>query len=224
MRKEELRHDPVRENIVKSIEYIKENQNTVLKIFAGLIILIGGLSYYNHMGSISQDDASNISGFAQNSFINGEIDEAMVKFERVLDDYPGTSGAIQSIVYLLNDAVTQGDYEAVSKFISQYQGSIDSIEDPIVQAYLYKIQGDMSLYEGRADDALSFYRKAEKSSQDSAGKIKYKLDIMTALLIREDYSQVKEILEDILEIKDVGYNEKNKAEELIAFVNQKLGT
>ena len=25
MKKEELRHDPVRENIVKSIEYIKEN-------------------------------------------------------------------------------------------------------------------------------------------------------------------------------------------------------
>ena len=28
MRKEELRHDPVRENIVKGVEYIKENDKT----------------------------------------------------------------------------------------------------------------------------------------------------------------------------------------------------
>ena len=221
MRKEELRHDPIRENIVKSIEYIKANQNTVLKIFAGLVIMIGGLSYYKYMGSIKLKNASNIAGLAQNSFINGEIDEAMVKFERVLDDYPSTSGATQSLVYLLNDAVTQGDYEVASNLIAQHKGSI---EDPTVQAYLYKIQGDMALYENRGDDALSFYRKAENSSKDIASKIKYKLDVITALLTRDDYRQAKEILEDILEIEDVGYNEKNKAEELIAFVNHKLGT
>ena len=221
MKKEELRHDPVRENIVKSIEYIKENQNTVLKIFAGLVILVGGLSLYKHMGTIKLDNASNIAGLAQNSFINGEIDEAMVKFERVLDDYPSTSGATQSLVYLLNDAVTQGDYEVASNLIAQHKGSI---EDPTVQAYLYKIQGDRALYEERVDDALSFYRKAKNSSKDNASKIKYKLDIITALLTKEDYSQIMEMLEDILAIEDVGYNEKNKAEELIAFVNQKLGT
>ena len=221
MRKEELRHDPIRENIVKSIEYIKENQNTVLKIFAGLIFLIGGLSYYKYMGTEKLNNASNVAGLAQNSFINGEIDEAMVKFERVLDDYPSTSGATQSLVYLLNNAVTQGDYEMVSNLIAQHKGSI---EDPTVQAYLYKIQGDRALYEERVDDALSFYRKAENSSKDSASKIKYKLDLIMVLLTMEDYSHVREILEDILEYEDVGYNEKNKAEELIAFVNQKLGT
>jgi len=221
MRKEELRHDPVRENIVKGVEYIKENQNTVLKVFAGLVILVIVLSFYKHKGTVKLDNASKIAGLAQNSFINGEIDEAMVKFERVLDDYPNTSGATQSLVYLLSDAVTQGDNEAVSNLIEQHKGSI---EDPTVQAYLYKIEGDMALNEGRGDDALSFYLKAENSSKDSASKIKYKLDVITSLLTREDYNQVKEMLEDILEIEDVGYNEKNKVEELIAFVNQKLGT
>ena len=221
MKKEELRHDPVRENIVKGVEYIKENQNTVLKVFAGLIILVVVFSFYKHKGTIKLDNASKIAGLAQNSFINGEKDEAMVKFERVLDYYPSTYGATQSIVYLLSDAVSQGDYEAVSNLIAQHKGSI---EDPTVQAYLYKIEGDIALYEGSVDDALVFYRKAENSSKDSARKIKYKLDVITALLAKEDYSQVKEMLEDILEIEDAGYNEKNKAEELIAFVNQKLGT
>ena len=221
MRKEELRHDPVRENIVKGVEYIKENQNTVLKVFAGLVILVIVLSFYKHKGTVKLDNASKIAGLAQNTFINGETDEAIVKFERVLDDYPSTSGATQSIVYLLSDAVTKGDYEGVSNLIAQYKGSIEA---PTVQAYIYKIQGDMALYEGNGDDALLFYRKAETSSKDSASKIKYKLDVITVLLSVKDYSQSKEILEDILEIEDIGYNEKNKVEELIAFVNQKLGT
>ena len=221
MRKEELRHDPVRENIVKSIEYIKENQNTVLKIFAGIVILVVVISFYKNRGTVKLGNASKIAGLAQNSFINGEIDEAMVKFERVMADYPSTSGATQSLVYLLNDAVTQGDYDAASNLIAQHKGSI---EDPTVQSSVYKIQGDIALYEGAGDDALSFYRKAENSSRDSASKIKYKLDLITALLAMEDFGQAKEMLEDILEIEDVGYNENNKVEELIAFINQKLGT
>ena len=221
MRKEELRHDPVRENIVKGVEYIKSNQNIFFKIFAVIVILVTCASYYNHIGNVKIDNASQIAGLAQNTFINSDTDEAMVKFERILNDYPSTSGATQSLVYLLNDAVTQGDYDAVTNLIAQHKGII---EDPIVQSYLYKIQGDIALYEERVDDALSLYRKAEKSSKDSASKIAYKLDVITALLTKEDYSQSKEMLENILEIDDVGYNEKNKAEELISFVNQKLGT
>ena len=83
MRKEELRKDPIRENIVKCVEYIKNHQNTIIKIFMGLIILVAIFSYYNHKGSIIIDNASSISGLAQIIFINGEIDEAIVKFERV---------------------------------------------------------------------------------------------------------------------------------------------
>ena len=162
MKKEELRHDPVRDNIVKGVEYIKDNQNTALKIFAGVAILVAGFSYFNYIGSVKIGNASNIAGLAQNTFISGDIDEAMVKFERVLDDYPNTSGAAQSLAYLLNDAVSHEDYDAVSNLISKYKGGID---DPVVKATIYKIQGDMALVYGDSDAALSYYQKAENISK-----------------------------------------------------------
>ena len=52
MKKEELRHDPVRENIVKGVQYFSENTGTVLQVFAAIAIAVGGLSYYNHTGNI----------------------------------------------------------------------------------------------------------------------------------------------------------------------------
>ena len=42
MKKEELRHDPVRENIVKGVQYFSENTTTVLQIFSAIVIAVGG--------------------------------------------------------------------------------------------------------------------------------------------------------------------------------------
>ena len=220
MRKEEIRHDPVRENIVKGVEYIKENQNMVLKIFACFVILVTVISYYNHIVSVKIGNASDIAGLAQNTFINGDIDEALVKFERVMEDYPNTSGATQSLVYLLNEAVSKEDHEIMKNIISKYKSDID---DPLVQGAIYKIQGDIALQEDRVEDALSYYRKAENISRATSIHVKYQLDIITTLISKEKYSVAKKILGKILDIEDVGFNEKNKAEELLAFVNHKLG-
>ena len=221
MRKEEIRNDPVRENIIKGVEYIKNNFNNVLKIFAMLIVLMLGLSYYNNMKNIQFENSSNIAGLAQNIFINGNIDEALVKFERVLNDYPSTSGATQSLIYLLNDAITKEDYHAVSNLLSQFS-DIKIIDDPILQSSIFKIKGDIAFIDREFDKALSFYKKAEKFSKGTSIQIKYKLDVISTLLTQEYFIEARNMLEDILDNKTIDYNEKNIAEELLAFVNYKL--
>ena len=223
MRKEELHHDPIREIIVKSVSYIQDNRNTVLKLFASLFILVAAISFYNHTGSIKVENSSNIAGLAQNTFINGEIDEALVKFERVLNDYPNTYGATQSLIYLLNDAITNEDQEAITNLISQHNGGINNIDDPVLRAAIYKIQGDLAISEDNTEYALSNYQKAESNVKASTSQIAYKLAIIAALLAQEDYNNAKNILEDILNMEDVGYNEKNMAEEYLAYVHHKMG-
>ncbi len=224
MRKEEIRHDPIREYIVKCIEYLQDKQSTVLKVFLGLVVIVAAFSYYNHAGSMRNENASIIAGLAQSSFINGEIDEAIVKFERVMKDYPSTFGATQSFIYLLNDAMTQGKYEVVLNLISQYPDGIDSIDDPIVKAAIYKIKGDILLFDGKYVDAHSFYKKASINSKGTSIQIGYQLDSILALLKQKKYNEAHKILEDIFKIEDLDYNVKNKAEELKAFVNYNQDT
>ena len=200
MKKQELRHDPVRENIVKGVQYINENGGTVLILFAVIVLCIAGISYYKHIGSTMVEDAANITGRAQNTFINGNLDEALVKFQRVLDDYPDTPGAVQSLVYLLNDAITNQDEEAIQSLLSNHDANIS---DPVVLSAFYKLRGDIALNQGDSGGAVKYYRKAQSNADGTALQTKYKLDIATALLAQDNYDDARETLDEILNNEDI---------------------
>ena len=159
MKKQELRHDVFRENVVKVVEYFNKNRATAIKIFAVIVLADGGMSYYKHLGSIKLESAAHLAGRAQNIFIgdengnNGNLDNAMVKFKRVLDDYPNTPGAVQSLVYLLSDAVSNNDHNKVNELLNENDGTI---EDPDLLGSIYKLKGDIALLEG--DHSSAFKR------------------------------------------------------------------
>ena len=220
MKKEELRHDPIRENIVKGVQYFSENTSTVLQILAVVVLAVGGLSYYNHTGNIKMESASHLAGRAQNIFINGNLDEAIVKFERVLADYPNTPGAAQSLVYLLNDAMTKNDIEEAKRLLNENDGSIN---DPHVLAAIYKLQGDIFLTESDFPTALKYFHKAENIAEGNPIQSGFQLDIAATLLAQNNYENALQKLEEIIDNEDVGFNEKNIAEELIAYTKQKMG-
>ena len=220
MKKEELRHDPIRENIVKGVQYFSENTSTVLQILAVVVLAVGGLSYYSHTDNIKMESASHLAGRAQNIFINGNLDEAIVKFERVLADYPNTPGAAQSLVYLLNDAMTKNNIEEAKRLLNENDGSIN---DPHVLAAIYKLQGDISLTEADFSTALKYFQKAENIAEGNPVQSGFQLDIAATLLAQNNYENALQTLEEIIDNEDVGFNEKNIAEELIAYTKQKMG-
>ena len=220
MKKQELRHDPIRENIVKGIQYFSENTSTVIQILAVVVLAVGGLSYYNHTGNIKMESASHLAGRAQNIFINGNLDEANVKFERVLADYPNTPGAVQSLVYLLNDAITKNDIEEAKRLLNENDGSIN---DSHVLAAIYKLQGDISLTEADFSNALKYFQKAENIAEENPVQAGFQLDIVATLLAQNNYENALQTLAGIIDNEDVGFNKKNIAEELIAYTKQKMG-
>ena len=220
MKKQELRHDPIRENIVKGIQYFSENTSTVIQILAVVVLAVGGLSYYNHTGNIKMESASHLAGRAQNIFINGNLDEANVKFERVLVDYPNTPGAVQSLVYLLNDAITKNDIEEAKRLLNENDGSIN---DSHVLAAIYKLQGDIYLTEADFSTALKYFQKAENIAEGNPVQAGFQLDIASTLLAQNNYENALQTLGKIIDNEDIGFNEKNIAEELIAYTKQKMG-
>jgi tetratricopeptide (TPR) repeat protein len=219
MKKEELRHDPVRENIVKGVQYVSDNTGIVLQVFAVIIIAVGGLSYYNHTGNIKMENASHLAGRAQNTFINGNLDEANVKFERVLADYPNTSGAVQSLVYLLNTAISNNDITEVKRLLDENDGSIN---DPRVLAAFYKLRGDVAHMETDFAAAMKYFQKAQNVGVKNQSQIDYQLDIASILLAQNNYENAIQTLQKIIDNGDAGFNQKNIAEELIAYAKHKI--
>ncbi len=70
---------------------------------------------------------------------------------------------------------------------------------------------------------MKYYHKAVSIIDGNANKIKYQLDIVVALLIQDNYDEALKTLEVIINNDDIGFNEKNQAEELMAFTKQKMG-
>ena len=166
------------------------------------------------------ESASHLAGRAQNIFINGNLDEAIVKFERVLADYPNTPGAAQSLVYLLNDATTKNNIEEAKRLLNGNDGSIN---DPHVLAAIYKLQGDISLTEADFSTALKYFQKAENIAEGNPVQAGFQLDIAATLLAQNNYEKALQTLEVIIDNEEVGFNKKNIAEELIAYTKQKMG-
>ena len=219
MKKEELRHDPVRENIVKGVQYFSENTGTVLQVFAAIAIAVGGLSYYNHAGNIKMENASHLAGRAQNIFINGNLDEANVKFERVLADYPNTPGAVQSLVYLLNTAISNNNIAEIKRLLSENDGTI---RDPRVLAAFYKLQGDVARNEADFASAIKYFQKAQNIGSENQSQVDCQLNIASTFLAQNNYENAIQTLQEIIDNSDVGFNEKNIAEELLAYAKQKM--
>ena len=224
MRKDEIRNDPIRDKIVQGINFIKENQNTIFLIIGFFAIIIISVSYFQNINNIKNTNASNIAGLAQNNFINGDTDEAAVKFQRVLDDYKNSNGALQSSIYLLSDALRDGDNEKLIEILSRITTDLNNIDDPILKSYIFKVKGDILLDQNDISDAIENYKLASKYAERSSNKIKYDIATSSALLMAEEYGVAAQLLEEVLSIKDINFNDKNKAEELLAIANYKMGT
>ena len=226
MKKQELRRDAFRENVVKGIEYFNEHRYNAIKIFALIVLVVGGISYYKHLDSMKLESAAHLAGRAQNIFIgdengnNGNLDNAMVKFKRVLDDYPNTPGAVQSLVYLLSDAVSNNDLNEMNKLLIENDGTII---DPIVLGSIYKLRGDIANADDDHLNAMKYYQKAESLMEGNAIQTKYQINIASALLRQNNYDDAIKTLEEIIHNDDVGFNEKNRAEELLAYTKHKMG-
>ena len=223
MKKEDIRHDPVRDKIIEYIDSMKGNQSIVLTIIGSLVIMILAFGYFQNLNSDNSNNSSNIAGLAQNNFINGDIDQAIVKFERVIKDYPKTNGALQASIYILSDAIKDLDHERMNNIFNQMEEEIISTDDPIIKSYFYKAKGDIASINDFNVKAINNYKLARKYSNDNK-KANYDLDISLILLKDKNYSDAKVLLENILKLDDLGFNEKNKAEELLAIAIHEIDT
>ena len=110
-----------------------------------ITLLIGGYGYFQNINLIKNNESISLSGLAQNSFINGNNDEAIVKFERLIKNYPKSNGAIQASVFLISEAIKSKDITNLNIILEEIKTNIDNVNDPVLEAYFYGIMGDLAL-------------------------------------------------------------------------------
>lgn len=220
MKKEELRHDPVRERIVTFVDYVENNKNTVLKFFTLFIVLITAWGYYVSGKRDLSIEASSLSGKAQNTFNSGQLEIARVDLESVINDYPGTSAAKQALVYLVSDAYRNNEIIKASQLLER-NGT--SVGDKMIEAGLIETKGNIAMDNSDFTSATNYYLKSMKITEFSTMKAQYLIDVIQAYIAQQNYDKALTSLSKLLSDESLPFNDKSKAEELQAFVITMMG-
>ena len=219
MKKEELRQDPIRTFIVNSFSYVSTNANKVIMLLLCFLFIVGIFSYYNHLDNIKIENSIKLAGRAQNAYINGNIEEAIVKFERVLSDYPGTLGANQALIFLLKTSMLSNENDKLTTYLKM---EARNINDEFIKSSINRMKSDHESDNGDHKEALKQINKINNLFSYSSISVPSQIDLVNLYIIKDDYEKAKEQLKRILDIEDLSFNDKNQIEEMLSFVNQKM--
>ena len=84
------------------------------------------------------------------------------------------------------------------------------------------VQGDVARNETDFISALKYFQKAQNIVYKNQSQVGYQLNIASILLAQNNYENAIQTLQEIIDNSDVGFNEKNIAEELIAYAKHKM--
>ncbi len=219
MKKEELRQDPVRTFIVNSVNYLTSNSNKVFIVLAAFLFIVGIFSYYSHLDKIKIEKSVRLAGRAQSSFINGNIEEATVKFERVLKEFPNTLGASQALVYLLKISMLSDDNPMYSNYLNS---NFYDINDSYISSSIFRMKSNYENDNLNYDKSIEYLDKVDNLNSYSLSSISTHIDLINLYIIKEDYIKAEMQLNQVLKTKDLSFNDKNNLEEMLSFVNQKM--
>ena len=213
MKKEEIRQDPIKDKIIQSISYLDENRSVFINILVVIIILIGGLSYFNSMKIKSISEASAIAGIAQNSYNLNQSEIALNDMQKVMDNYSGTPSAIHSYIYLLKDSYLNNDTLRLNHLLNNYD---INIADPILAQVVYELKANMS---DSYNDKINNYKKAISfASESSIGRLE--ISLAQLYIVAEDYVNARDLLAKYLS-DDAAFNLRSLANQLVGFIDSK---
>ena len=156
MKKEELRQDPVIELIIRFVEHLKNKKNIVFQSMVALLIIIGGIGYTNHMRKLTIENAKNLSGLAQNNYVNGQSEIALSQFNTILSEYPNTIAGMHSIVYILKNAIENNNMDTLSELINNNV----SVKNQNIRPFLLHMEADAKMQVNNYSEAIELYNQA----------------------------------------------------------------
>jgi len=159
MTKEELREDPVLEQIQEILAFIERNSKWILIGIAVVAVLIVAGSSVRRARIRANAEASELLGKAQIVYVQGNLTAAETQLRELLRVYPSTRAAGTAWLYLGNVLLAQGRSEEA---FEAYQKALERVgKDPVKVAGAHRGMGKALASLGRyADAALQFEQAA----------------------------------------------------------------
>ncbi|NOZ08820.1 MAG: tetratricopeptide repeat protein [FCB group bacterium] len=210
--KEEFKHDAVRETLAKVFDFLNQNQKKIIQYGPIVLIAILFAAYYNYHQQNLETEANVLFGKALNLFDDGQTDLALLNFQSVEDDYSGTKSADYARLFLIEEALKNGETDKVETMIKELEDS----DDEVIRSSVYVLRGNLALNNEDADEAIRFYKKARSLEVFPSLKEEYSLNVIRAYMLKGDYQKAYEEAQKIQADDNLKFNIKNELEDLMA--------
>jgi len=210
----ELYQDPIREKIIGFIQNAYEQKSNILNVVIILFIVIGGVSFMRNTSEGKMSEANSAFGIAQNSYINGLQDFALIEFKDISDTYSGDNAGFMAELYIAAEAFSNGEFDDADSRLKTISGKF-GIE--VLNANMVGMRADIALSQGNNVEAISLYEDAVKKCSLENYKLKFNLGKLYAMQVNGDHKKVVEIATGLLD-KEISNNVvRNNIEEIKAF-------
>lgn len=191
----------VEEVYSKTERYIEENRKSLAIIIGAILLMIGGYFAWAKLYVAPQEKkAQNAMFMAERYFEKDSIDRAIngdgnyQGFKYIVENYGVTKSANLAHYYLGICYLKKGEYQKAIEELKEFDG-----EGMIVSSIAIGAIGDAHMELGKTDEAIEFYLKASKNSDN---KFTSPIYLMKAGLAYEDKKDFKSAVKVYEQIKN----------------------
>lgn len=211
--RKEIKKDPVLEKISQAEHLIREKGKILSYVLIAVAVVVILVVLMVQSKQKANREAAGDLGLAEMALAVGDIDNAIVQFESLISNYPGTRSAGMATLLLASAYVNQDDYENAE---INYRNYIDEYaHEKLLVAAAYNGLGVCSERKDDYRQAAEYFQKGGETSPFHFLQIECFLNATRSYIVAGDYNRAEQALQAIPPEK-LGYNEKTEYEILSA--------
>ena len=221
MKKQEIKKDVIRENIVGAANYMSNNSSTVWTFIGITIVIISIATIFSNRKKDTLSDSNVKMGILYNKTINNlsENDSLLLEdYENILNNPITDYDYNQAFIYVLSNAVKDNDSDYVLDLLSDNKFSSD---DDMLNSYIYIVKANY-LFIDDVDNYIKYYNKAISRVPSYDLKVEWSGDLVDFYLKDNDINKAKNVIAMLNKEIDVDEDLSRSAKDAFDFMESKV--
>lgn len=208
----ELKKDPLIEGIYQAQKNWEKNSKLYIRLGFGAVAVVLVVLILARKSRISAEEADIALSRAIVLKDQGDVDNALLEFELIQDDYGSTKGGSIAKFYLGQIYFNSGDFDLAKSYLEEF---IRKPKLKLLKATGYQLLGKISESVDDLETALSHYQNAVSASVVNEERNKHSLALASVYIRLGQNNDARELLEPIIDENNRQNPSRLKAEQLM---------
>ena len=221
MKKQEIKKDIIRDNIVGVANYMSNNTSTIWTLIGIVIVFISIITIYSNNNKNTLLESNLKMGILHNKAINvslGNDSLLLNDYKEVLSNPIASHDYNQAFIYALSSAIKENNKDYILELLSNNKFSSD---DDMLNSFIYIVEANY-LFLDNADDYIRLYRKAIGVVPNYDLKVEWSGDLIDFYLKNNNIDGAKNVLAMLNEEINIDEDLSRSAKDAFDFMESKI--